>query len=318
MINDFEWKLHEIESEYNRKLREGEAASSVQAQAGASSSRRQRSPLKSQIQAPSGSSNFDHDLFELKLQQAKNEIVRQKDEELAKMHIQIRKEMDDKLRLERNSLKSALDASHSSELSRAVDNARKDAERDAKINEKKTHEENEKLQAQIQSLQREIAQLNQKVIDSVNTAVAEGDKKVMVHNFDHFALVPILSFQAFEERKRASTQAENHQNELEKIRDDLNGQLSRLRVDYDEKVEDLEKRLEVALGAKLEHMMALREEVEQEYADRMEDLRNMYRTEMDAQTDTYEKERDKFRQIESSLSETLKVKRHEADEYKSK
>ena len=125
-------------------------------------------------------------------------------------------------------------------------------------------------------------------------------------------------FQAFEERKRASTQAENHQNELEKIRDDLNGQLSRLRVDYDEKVEDLEKRLEVALGAKLEHMMALREEVEQEYADRMEDLRNMYRTEMDAQTDTYEKERDKFRQIESSLSETLKVKRHEADEYKSK
>ena len=192
MINDFEWKLHEIESEYNRKLREGGAASSVQA--GASSSRRQRSPLKSQIQAPSGSSNFDHDLFELKLQQAKNEIVRQKDEELAKMHIQIRKEMDDKLRLERNSLKSALDASHSSELSRAVDNARKDAERDAKINEKKTHEENEKLQAQIQSLQREIAQLNQKVIDSVNTAVAEGDKKVMVDNFDHFALVPILFF----------------------------------------------------------------------------------------------------------------------------
>ena len=193
MINDFEWKLHEIESEYNRKLREGGAASSVQAQAGASSSRRQRSPLKSQI-PPCGSSNFDHDLFELKLQQAKNEIVRQKDEELAKMHIQIRKEMDDKLRLERNSLKSALDASHSSELSRAVDNARKDAERDAKINEKKTHEENEKLQAQIQSLQREIAQLNQKVIDSVNTAVAEGDKKVMVDNFEHFALVPILFF----------------------------------------------------------------------------------------------------------------------------
>ena len=54
--------------------------------------------------------------------------------------------------------------------------------------------ENEKLQAQILSLQREIAQLNQKVIDSVNTAVAEGDKKVMVDNFDHLALVPILFF----------------------------------------------------------------------------------------------------------------------------
>ena len=82
MINDFEWKLHEIESEYNRKLREGVGAAST---AQASTSRR-RSPIKSQA---SSSGAFDHDLFELKLQQAKNDIVRQKDEELAKMHIQV-------------------------------------------------------------------------------------------------------------------------------------------------------------------------------------------------------------------------------------
>ena len=105
---------------------------------------------------------------------------------------------------------------------------------------------------------------------------------------------------------------------MENLKDDLNGQLSRLRVECDEKVEDLEKRLEVALGAKLEHMMKLREEVEEEYADRMEDLRNMYRTEMDTQTETYEKEREKFRTLESSLSETLKVKRQEADEFRAK
>ena len=36
--------------------------------------------------------------FERRLREAKNEVGRQKDEELAKMHIQIRKEMDDKLR----------------------------------------------------------------------------------------------------------------------------------------------------------------------------------------------------------------------------
>ena len=186
MINDFEWKLHEIESEYNRKLREGASSVGVgggAAQAaGSSSGRRQRSPLKSANLHSQG--NFDHDLFELKLQQAKNEIVRQKDEELAKMHIQIRKEMDDKLRLERNSLKSALDASHSTELSKSVEAARKDAEREAKISEKKIQEENDKLQAQILNLQREIAQLNQKVIDSVNNAVAEGDKKVKKNCYD--------------------------------------------------------------------------------------------------------------------------------------
>lgn len=114
--------------------------------------------------------------------------------------------------------------------------------------------------------------------------------------------------------------------------------MSRLRVEYDEKVEDLERRLEVALGrvickifyahcsrkspfisgAKLEHMMALREEVEQEYADRMEDLRNMYKTEMDTQTETYERERERFKQVESSMSEILKTKRQEAEEYRTK
>ncbi len=91
-----------------------------------------------------------------------------------------------------------------------------------------------------------------------------------------------------------------------------------MRADYDDKVEDLEKRLEVALGAKLEHMMALRDEVEQEYADRMEELRDMYRTEMDAQSETYEKDLEKAHQLEASMSETLKVKRQEADEFRSK
>ena len=64
--------------------------------------------------------------------------------------------------------------------------------------------------------------------------------------------------------------------------------------------------------------MALREEVEQEYADRMEELRNMYRDEMDAQNERLVKDKEKARQLETSLSDSLKVKREEADTYKSK
>merc|ERR1740129_1468181 len=108
----------------------------------------------------------------------------QKDNDLAKMHIQIRKEMDDKLRLERNSLKSALDASHASELDKAVEAAKKEVERDSKANEKVMKDENDRFQLQIQTLQREVNALNQKIIDAVNHAVKEGDKK------------------AFEEKKR--------------------------------------------------------------------------------------------------------------------
>ena len=96
MINDFEWKLHEIEAEYNRKLREGTSAD----QQPQPSTSRRRSPLKSVVTAAASShavnttgalreSQFDNDLFEMKLQQAKNEIIRQKDNELAKMHIQV-------------------------------------------------------------------------------------------------------------------------------------------------------------------------------------------------------------------------------------
>ena len=87
--------------------------------------------------------------------------------------------MDDKLRLERNSLKSALDASHASELSKAIDSARKESERDAKLTEKRLQDENDKLQQQISALQREIRALNQKLIDSVNDAIKEGDRKVI-------------------------------------------------------------------------------------------------------------------------------------------
>ena len=65
-------------------------------------------------------------------------------------------------------------------------------------------------------------------------------------------------------------------------------------------------------------MLALREEVEQEYAERMEELRNMYRDEMDAQNEKCAKDRDKARELEKSLSETLKVKREEADTYRTK
>ena len=128
--------------------------------------------------------------------------------------------------------------------------------------------------------------------------------------------------------------------------------MSTLRKQHDEKVTNLEDRLQVALGktlkilrsrarvnyniktmittqelksniffnigAKLEHMMALREEVEQEYADRMEELRNMYRTEMESQNEKFTADKEKSKALESSLSDSLKLKREEADNYKSK
>ena len=64
--------------------------------------------------------------------------------------------------------------------------------------------------------------------------------------------------------------------------------------------------------------MALRDEVEQEYADRMEELRNMYRTEMETQNDKFMADKEKSKQLEMSLADSLKLKREEADNFKSK
>ena len=50
-----------------------------------------------------------------------------------------------------------------------------------------------------------------------------------------------------------------------------------------DKIVDYEARLEKALADKVEKMLVLREEVEQEYADRMDELRNMYKEEMSNQ-----------------------------------
>ena len=38
---------------------------------------------------------------------------------------------------------------------------------------------------------------------------------------------------------------------MESLREEMEGQITRLRAEYDAKVEDLEKRLEVALGNRL-------------------------------------------------------------------
>ena len=64
--------------------------------------------------------------------------------------------------------------------------------------------------------------------------------------------------------------------------------------------------------------MALRDEVEMEYADRMEELRNMYKDEMDSQAEKFEKEKEKLKYLEQSLQESLTSKRKEVDELRVK
>ena len=88
--------------------------------------------------------------------------------------------MDDKLRLERNSLKTALDSAHGSEKDKAVAEALKQKERDIKSMETHFQDERNKLQASITNLKREMAEKEQKLVKAVNDAKNEGEQKVWI------------------------------------------------------------------------------------------------------------------------------------------
>ena len=66
-----------------------------------------------------------------------------------------------------------------------------------------------------------------------------------------------LFLQVQEEKRKAGILSENHSREIEALRADLNGQLSALKTSYDQKIVDLERRLEVALGKGLFEMAAM-------------------------------------------------------------
>merc|ERR1712241_550173 len=91
-----------------------------------------------------------------------------------------------------------------------------------------------------------------------------------------------------EERKKLEKMTAKFQEDHNKLKEDLNGQLTTVKADYDVKIADYEKRLEKALADKVEKMLVLREEVELEYAERMDELRNMYKDEMNNQVELAE------------------------------
>ena len=67
-------------------------------------------------------------------------------------------------------------------------------------------------------------------------------------NDDITTVIHFFFFQVLDERSRSATDLAKQQKTLETVQEDLKGQISRLRAEHEDKVEDLEKRLQTALG----------------------------------------------------------------------
>ncbi len=86
MLEDFEWKIHEIESEYHRKLKDVAA-----------------NPTAFGLEEHPHRSGSDHE--RQIVERVKREMNREKEEEMSRMREQMRKEMEEKLNKERSQKK---------------------------------------------------------------------------------------------------------------------------------------------------------------------------------------------------------------------
>ena len=208
--------------------------------------------------------------------------------------------MDEKLKTERGELQSALESVRGGNSEAAVSVLKKEKDAEQLKREKKWEEKRKKYHREIEELKQKLVEKEGKIKENQDSLQRQSDTVLL------------------EERNKLERMTAKYQEDHDKLRDELGGELTRLRADYDEKIEDYEQRLDRALADKVEKMMALREEVEQEYADRMEELRNMYKEEMNNQVQIAEKEKERMQGLESSLQDSLRLKRQEFEEIKVK
>merc|ERR1711874_34531 len=262
IMEDFEWKLHEMEKDYNAKLK------------------------------------YSKETVDEQIKEACRGILKEKDDEINKLGIKLRKDMDKKLEKEKEELAAALASVKGGSSDAVIEVIKKEKDAEMATKKKKWEDKRKKYHAEIEELKKGLKEKEAELKQKIQGVQSETDNSLV------------------EERRKAERLNAKALEEMEKLKDDLSGQIVRLRAEYDEKITDYEARLQKALSEKVEKMLEMREEVEVEYADKMEDLRNMYRDEMNNQVSLAEKEKEKMQALEKSLQESLRSKRKEFDELK--
>merc|ERR1712106_803122 len=250
MMEDFEWKLREVEGGYKTKIKSLEES------------------------------------VESKIRQTEREITRLKDAELTKMCIDARRDMEEKL-------KTALEASAKSEKDSALAQLTLVKDREIRMSQRSWEEEKTRLNKEIKRLQ---TQIEQEVAMQVSKSRAEFDQKFFENN-----------------RKHAQV-CEKHQEDFDNLKEDMEGKLNRLRADHSDKVEEYETRLSNLMSGKVDTIFQMKEEVETEFGERMENLREIYRKEISQQQESHVKDLAKWKSLENVLNVKLNEKKQECDD----
>lgn len=122
MMEDFEWKLREVEGGYRQKIKTLEES------------------------------------VDQRLREQERDISRKKDAELTKMCIDARREMEDKLRQERESLRTSMEASARSDKEAAINQIVLQKDREQRLTQRTWEEEKGRMEREIRRLQTQVDQ----------------------------------------------------------------------------------------------------------------------------------------------------------------
>ncbi len=260
MMDDFEWKLREIESEYRDKIKSIE------------------------------------DSVDAKVKSACDAALRVKDEEFHRKSIALKREMEGRIRDERASITQSVETQHSAQRDKAVELLRLEKDHEIRILQKSWQDEQDRLNREIQRMQRQINNLPQDIEMAANVVRAECDAKLN------------------EEKRKLLKMDAKAMEEADKVRLEMSGQLRRVQSQCDQKIAEYEAKLEAAHGTRMSSMFQMKEEVEAEFTERMEQLRDMYKAELEAQTALLEEEQRKSKAIEAALQANITNKQAEIEE----
>ena len=123
--------------------------------------------------------------------------------------------MEEKLRGERASQKTSLEAAAAREKEAALATLTVAKEREARMQQRSWEEDTSRLNAEIRRLQ---GQIEQEVAMQVSRSRLEFDQKL------------------FENNRKHTTVCERYQEEYEKMKEEMEGRMNRLRAEHSEKV----------------------------------------------------------------------------------
>merc|ERR1719412_555390 len=139
IMEDFEWKLHEMEKDYNAKLK------------------------------------YSKEKIDEQIKEACRGILREKDDEINKLQIKLRKDMDEKLKKERWELQAALESVRGGNSEAAVSVLKKEKDAEQLKREKKWEEKRKKYHREIEELKQKLAEKESKLKENQESQQRQSD-----------------------------------------------------------------------------------------------------------------------------------------------